>query len=178
MLSFILAQIFGFVALILVCIGYFLKSKTSFLMLTVFANFFYALAFFVVGAFVGGALTFISIGRCLYLYFAEKHNFKYTLHFLSIFIVLYIASTIIFWASPLDLMAILSSSFFTLGYAIKNMQTMRYVLLIPNSLLVIYNILATTYTSAILDFIEIIVIIVAIIQFAKHKKDTKLVITN
>lgn len=178
MLEFILAQIFGFVALILVCIGYFLKSKTSFLLITVVANFFYALAFFVVGAFVGGALTFISIGRCLYLYFAEKHNFKYKLHFLSLFIILYVASTIIFWKSALDIMALLSSSLFTLGYAIKNMQTMRYVLIIPNTLLVIYNILATTYTSAILDFIEIVVIIVAIIRFYKHKKDTNLVITN
>ena len=178
MLSFILAQIFGFVALVLVCIGYFLKSKTSFLLLTVIANFLYALAFFVVGAFVGGALTFISIVRCLYLYFAEKHNFKYKLHFLNIFIVLYIASTIIFWESPLDLMALLSSSLFTLGYAIKNMQTMRYVLIIPNTLLVVYNTLATTYTSAILDFIEILVIIVAIIRFYKHKKDINLVITN
>ena len=178
MLGFILAQIFGFVALILVCVGYFLKSKTSFLLLTVIANFFYALAFFVVGAFVGGALTFISIARCLYLYFAEKHNFKYKLHFLSIFIILYIASTIIFWESVLDIMALLSSSLFTLGYAIKNMQTMRYILIIPNTLLVIYNIIATTYTSALLDFIEIVVIIVAIIKFIKHKKDTNLVITN
>ena len=178
MINFILAQVFGFVALILVCIGYFLKSKTSFLMLTVFANLFYALAFFVVGAYVGGALTFISIGRCLYLYFAEKKNYKYTYQFLSIFIVFYVVSTIIFWAIPLDLIALLSSTLFTIGYAIKNMQTMRYILLIPNSLLVVYNILATTYTSAILDFLEIIVIIVAIIKFSKHKKETNLVITN
>ena len=173
MLEFILAQILGGIALILVCIGYFLKTKSAFMIIQTIANFFYASAFFVVGAYVGAGLVMISLFRCIYLYVAEKKSFKYTLHFLPIFIALYIVTTIIFWNNPFDFMPLITSTLFTIGFTIKNLQTMRYVLIIPNALLVIYNILTTTYTSALLDFIEIIVIIVAIVKFYRDNKRIK-----
>ena len=95
-MDFILAQIFGGIALILVCIGYFLKSKSGFLIIQVVADFFYALAFFVVDAFVAGVITIISLFRCVYLYFAEKKHFKNTTYFLFVFVGLYIITTFIF----------------------------------------------------------------------------------
>ena len=164
-MNFILAQILGGIALILVCIGYFLKNKSSFMITQIIANFFYASAFFVVSAYVGAAIVMISLFRCIYIFIAEKKSFKYTLYFMPIFIVLYIAMTIIFWNNVFDLLPLIASIIFTLGYILKNLQIMRYVLIIPNIILVIYNILSTTYTSAVLDFIEVIVIIVAIIKF-------------
>ena len=169
-MEFILAQILGGIALILVCVGYFLKKKSHFLIIQTVANFFYAGAFFVVGAYVGAGLVVVSIFRCVYLYIAEKYSFKYTVHFLPIFIVCYIIITIIFWDSPWDFVPLITSTLFTVGFTIKNLQTMRYVLTIPNALLVLYNILKTTYTSALLDFIELIVIIVVIIRYNINKK--------
>lgn len=175
-MEFILAQILGGIALILVSIGYFFKDKNKFMIMQVAANFFYACAFFVVGAFVGGGLVMISLVRCLYIFFAEKYNFKYLLQFLSIFIVAYIITTIIFWGTTFDILPLISSIIFTIGYTIKNLQTMRYVLILPNLILVLYNILTTTYASALLDFLEVIVIIVAIIKFIieknRHQKST------
>ena len=70
-------------------------------------------------------------------------------------------------------MPLIASILFTIGYTIKNLQTMRYFLIIPNAVLVIYNILTTTYTSALLDFIEIIVIVVAIVKFYMDSKRIK-----
>ena len=70
-------------------------------------------------------------------------------------------------------MPLITSTLFTIGFTIKNLQTMRYILIIPNAVLVIYNILTTTYTSALLDFIEIIVIIVAIVKFYRDSKRIK-----
>lgn len=174
-MEFVLAQIFGAIALILICIGYFLKTKSKFMIIQMIGNFFYACAFLVVKSYVGAIITTISIFRCLYLYFAEKKSFKFTLHLITIFIAMYIATTIIFWQSALDLMPLISSLIFTLGYAIKNLQTMRYVLIIPNLILVAYNIISTTYTSALLDFIEVLVIILAIIKFhnCKNRKISK-----
>ena len=170
-MEFILAQVFGGIALLIICIGYFIKTKSTFLLTQVAGNFFYALAFLVVGAYVGFGLVMISLFRCIYIYFAEKYGFKYLMHFLSIFIVLYIVTTIIFWGTPFDLMPLVSSILFTIGYTIHNMQLMRYILIIPNTLLVIYNILTTTYTSSLLDFIEVVVIVVAIIKFYKDKNN-------
>ena len=170
MTDFVLAQIFGGIALIIICIGYFVKRKSTFLLTQVAGNFFYAMAFFVVEAYVGFALVMISLFRCIYIYLCEKYSFKYMIHFLSIFIVMYIVTTIIFWGSPYDFMPLISSTLFTIGYTIKNMQLMRYILIIPNTLLVVYNILTTTYTSALLDLIEVVVIIVAITKFYKEQK--------
>lgn len=173
-MEFILAQILGGIALILVCIGYFLKTKSSLMIIQAVANLFYAGAFFAVGAYVGAGLVVISIFRCIYLYIAEKKNFKYTLHFLIIFIALYTSITIFFWKTPFDFMPLIGSIIFTFAFAIKNLQTMRYILILPNALLVIYNILTTTYTSALLDLIEIIVIIIAIVKFTyTNKRKTK-----
>lgn len=170
MLEFILAQILGGIALILVCIGYFLKTKSAFMIIQTIANFFYASAFFVVGAYVGAGLVIISLFRCIYLYIAEKKSFKYTLYFLPIFVVMYITITIVFWKNFFDFMPLIASTFFTIGFTIKNLQAMRYFLIIPNAVLVVYNILTTTYTSALLDFIEIIVIIFAIVKFYRDSK--------
>ena len=172
-MEFILAQVLGFIALILVCIGYFLKDRFKFLLIQVIANFFYACAFLVVEAYVGGIIIFISLIRCLYIYIAEKYSFKYIYHFLPIFIILYIITTILLWSSWLDLMPLFASSIFTVGFAIKNLQKGKFVLIIPNVILVIYNIFTTTYTSALLDFIEVVVIVIAIIKFYIDKKKNK-----
>lgn len=168
-MEFVVAQVLGLIALIVVCIGYFLKNKSHFLLAQVIANFFYAGAFLVVDAYVGTILVTISIFRCIYLYYAEKYDFKYKIHFIPVFLLLYLSMTIVFWNKPYDFLPLMSSTLFTIGYTLNNMQKMRYILIIPNSILVIYNILCTTYTSALLDFIEILVIIIAIVKAMKHK---------
>ncbi|MBR1987810.1 MAG: YgjV family protein [Clostridia bacterium] len=169
-MRFILAQIFGIIALVLVCIGYFTKTKPTFLIIQTIANFFYASAFYVVEAYVGAFIVVISIFRCMYLYFAEKHSFKYKIHLLPIFVVLYTIITIIFWQNPYDFMPLITTIMFTFGFTIKNMKKMLYFLIIPNVILVVYNILTTTYASALLDLIEAIVIVVAIIKLNKNKE--------
>jgi len=121
-------------------------------------------------AWSAGVITIISLVRCIYLYFADKKNLKNSKYFLIIFVLLYALTTVICWKSPFDIIPLITATLFTFGYEIKNMQVMRYILLIPNILLVIYNILITTYASAILDFMEIVVILAAIIKFYVVKK--------
>lgn len=170
-MEFILAQIFGGVALILVCISYFLKKKVNFLILQIFADVFYAGAFFVVGANVAGIVTAISIVRNITLFFKEKYDLKYIDYTVFIFIALYVVFTILFWNGILDIIPLISSILFALCFMIKDLQKMRYFLIIPNAIVLVYNILCTTYTSAVLDFIEIIVIIVALINFNKNNQN-------
>ncbi len=169
-MGFIIAQISGIIALILVAISYFVKLKPTFLTLQMVADVFYAGSFFAVDAYVGGIITTISIFRCIYIYWAEKTNFKYTVHFLFVFIAMYVVVTIRFWQTPYDIIALITGSMFTLSFAIKNLQVMRYVLIVPNVLILIYNILCRTYTSALLDFIELIVLVVSIIKYHRTVK--------
>jgi hypothetical protein len=172
-MGFIIAQILGIIALIIVSVGYFLKKKTHFLLIQVVANLFYATAFIVVGAYVGGIITYISLFRCIFLYYSEKKDIKNFYPYLSIFFALYILTTIIFWKGIFDLIPLVTASLFTIGFSIKSLHKGKYILLVANILLVIYNILKTTYANAILDLIESIVLIIAIIKEIKEKKNLR-----
>ena len=165
MIGVILAQIFGFVALLLICYSYFSKSKLVFHILQTIADIFYGSAYFFVNSNVAGFITLISAMRCVYLLFAEKYEFKYTYHFLSIFILGYGAMTIVFWQSWTDLIPLCTSILFTIAYAVKDLQKLRYFSLIPNIILIGFNIYSFTYVSAVLDFIEVVIITIAIIKY-------------
>jgi len=164
MIGVILAQVFGFVALVLICFSYFCKNKSIFNILQTFADIFYGGAYFFVNSYVAGFITLVSALRCAYLFFAEKYDFKYTYHFISIFILGYIAMTIAFWQSWTDIIPLITSILFTIAYAIKDLQKLRYVSLIPNIILVGFNIFSFTFVSALLDFIEVLIIITAIVK--------------
>ena len=53
---------------------------------------------------------------------------------------------------------------------IKDMQKLRYALLIPNILITIYALIFKVYTTALLDFMEVVIIVVAILTFQIKKK--------
>lgn len=169
-MNFILAQIFGGIALILVVISYFINNKKKFLLLQIIANLFYGLSFAVNSALVAGLNTFISILRVLVLYLYEKKHKEPPIYLILIFSVGYIIIGIIFFKNYYDIIVIITPILFTIAMWVKNMQLVRYLMLFPNAILVFYAILNQVYTTALLDFIEIITIIVALITYYINKK--------
>ena len=173
--NFILTQIFGGIALILVCFSYFVKNKKYFLLIQVFANIFYAGAFLFQNLFVAGFNTIVSIVRTaiFYLYFkSDKNNIP--IYVPLIFTGIYILNFIVFYTSMLDITALFTSIVFTFALYIKNMQTTRCVSLLPNIVLCVYNFVNRCYSSSVLDLIESVVIIVSIIYYhIKSKKVTE-----
>ena len=173
--NFILTQILGGFALILVCFSYFVKNKKYFLLIQVFANIFYAGAFLFQNLFVAGFNTIVSIVRTavFYLYFkSDKNNIP--IYVPLIFTGIYILNFIVFYTSMLDITALFTSIVFTFALYIKNMQTTRCVSLLPNIVLCVYNFVNKCYSSSVLDLIESVVIIVSIIYYhIKSKKVTE-----
>lgn len=173
--NFILTQILGGIALILVCFSYFVKNKKYFLLIQVFANIFYAGAFLFQNLFVAGFNTIVSTVRTavFYLYFkSDKNNIP--IYVPLIFTGIYILNFIVFYTSMLDITALFTSIVFTFAFYIKNMQTTRCVSLLPNIMLCVYNFVNRCYSSSALDFIESVVIIVSIIYYhIKSKKVTE-----
>ena len=167
-MNLIFSQALGSVALIFVCIGYFTKEKSRFLIFQLVSNIFYASSFLFAGAWVGCLTILISTLRCTFLYIAETHMVKHTLCYLFIFIFCYILVGLLFWDTPLDLIPIICAVIFTLSFYIKNLQTMRYCLILPNLLFVIYNLFCFTFANALLDSIEVIAIIISIIKYNKN----------
>ena len=72
--------------------------------------------------------------------------------------------TIAFWCSWTEIIPLITSILFSIAYAIKDLQKLRYVSLNPNIILVCFNIYSFTFVSSLLDFIEVLIIITAIVK--------------
>ncbi len=164
MIQFVVSQVFGGIALILVCISYFL-NKNKFLFLQIFANVFYGAAFLVSLSLVAGINTFISIFRCILILYYEKQNKTFPIYYLIIFCLIYICIGIVFYKNAWDIITMLSPILFTLAMIMKKMIVVKWFMLFPNLALMLYCVLNRFYTSAVLDLIEFIVILVAIIVY-------------
>ena len=168
--NFWLSQAFGGVALILVCISYQFNNKAKFLALQILANSFYALSFLVLNVLVGGINTIISLFRVAILFFFERKDKNPPFLLFLTFFLLYIASGIICWQSPLDLISIISFEIFNVAMFVRSIHLTRILSVLPNFMIAIYNLLLMTYTNALLDFIEVIVLIYAIIKFGEKQQ--------
>ena len=170
---YILSQISGYVALLLICVSYFCKNKNHFLIYQTIADIGYALAYLFINVWVAGIITIFSSLRCVVFYICENRNIKHKAVSLPIFISIYLIITIMFWQGYSDILPLLTAIMYTVIYAIKHTQTIRYLSIIPSVALCIYNICFRLYSSAILDLFEIIVLIVSIIYFIKKNKNTQ-----
>lgn len=166
--QFILAQVLGLIALVLVCISYSYNTRKNFLFYQIIANIFYAASFLALDVLVGGLSTVISIFRVVLLYICEKLNKKPSKIIFILFSSFYLISGIIFYENALDIIAIISYEIFNFAMFVKNINMVRILMLPPNIMIITYNILSLTYTNAILDFIEILVLIITIIKFRKN----------
>lgn len=76
----------------------------------------------------------------------------------------------IFFKDYYDLITIAAPILFTIAMCMKDMQMVRYLMILPNVAVTIYSIINQVYTSALLDFLEVLVIVVSIIVYHIDKK--------
>lgn len=164
-MNYVISQILGYISLVLICASYFFKDKNKFLILEIVANVFYGSALLVLSAWSGGIVVCISTVRCIFLLICNKKNYKHTVKFLPIFFTAYLITGIVFWTAWYDILPIFIGSLFTIGFYIKNNILMRLVLIIPNTLSIIYDSIVQAHSNAILNVIEVSVIIVSLFKF-------------
>lgn len=171
-MQFIISQILGGIALILVCISYFCNKKI-FLLIQTLANIFYGAGFIVSLSLVAGINTFVSIIRTTLYFIFEKRNKEIPKYFILIFAIVYITVGIIFFKSPWDIITIISPILFTTAMAFKKMIVVNLLMLLPNLMLLSFCLGNAFYTSAVLDAIEAIIIVVAILTYVIKKYKEK-----
>ena len=166
----------GGVALIIYLISYFFKERKNFLIFQFVGDLFYALSYIFDGSLVAGINTFISMACVLVLFILTEKKKEAKIYLFFIFASLYIINGAIFFTDAFDLIPIITSVLFTMGYFAKTMKLTKIFMLIPNIFLVVYGIARGVYTSALLDAIECVVIISAIIEreiYLKSHKDAR-----
>ena len=173
-INFIIAQVLGFIALILVCISYSFNSKKTFLAYQILANIFYSASFLSLGVLVGGLNTIVSIARVAVLYIYEKKDKSPPVWLYVTFAMLYLVTGNICYQSSLDIMAVIAYEIFNVAMFCRYIELTRYMMVFPNCIIVIYNILSQTYTNAILDFVEIVVLVTMIVRFSWARQNKKI----
>ena len=172
-MNFFLAQVLGFIALFLSCEAVFKTKKNVFLVYEALVDIFYALSYLVLGVWGAGVISVLSMFAMLALFYFQKKKSKYTLLILLVFCILYIFCGTVFWQSWLDIIPIIATIFFTIGFYTKDLQFTRLCIALPNIIIIIYNVFCKTYTNALLDTIETVVVLIAIIKFYKEKSYQK-----
>lgn len=75
-------------------------------------------------------------------------------------------------AKPIDIIYLGSLCLYAFTFRIRNLKTMRYVVVAPNSLAVVYNIAITAPIFTVLSYaFELTANIIAIIQFNLKKQN-------
>lgn len=134
------------------------------------SNIFYSLSFVVNFAFVAGINSFVSMFRLLIFYLYERKRKEIPIWWIFVFSSIYILVGILFFNNYTDILVMITPIIFTVALYMKNMQTVHYLLLLPNAILVVYAFICEVYTTALLDLIEFVVIIISIIKFYIQKK--------
>ena len=174
----ILSFVMSTTALALYSCSYFFNNKRNYLSLQVVGNVFLLLSYLLMGAYFTMVSVGIGIGRGLICYSYEKLNKKvpvyivFTLCFvtiLSYFIINYVILS--GTASPWDVLYLIASCMYAITFAIRNIKLMRYLVLIPHTCAITYNLLIRAPISSAISYgIEFAITVIAIIKFRIQEK--------
>ena len=173
-LSFIMSTI----ALVLYCCSYFFDNKKKYLMLQLTGNVFLSISYFFMGAFFTMVSVAIGIGRGIICYIYEKNNKKVPIYMIAalclVTVLSYIVINYIILAgdtSPWDVLYMIASCMYAITFAMRNIKVMRYVILIPHTSAIFYNLLVKAPISSAISYgIEFVITIVAIMKFRIQEK--------
>lgn len=168
------------IALCLYSTSYFFNSKRTYLILQLSGNVFLSFSYLLIGSYFTMVAVILGIARGLICYIFEQKNKKVPVGYIIGLCLLTVLSYVIInyvvlhsQASIWDFLYLFASCMYAVTFAIRNIKVMRYIVLIPHSCAVAYNLLIhAPISSAISYAIELVVTIVAIIklQSAKNKQ--------
>ena len=168
----VLSFVMSTVALVLYSCSYFFNSKRNYLILQLTGNFFLSASYLLIGSYFTMVAVMIGVARGLICYTYEKKDKKVPLYwivalcFASIFSYIIINTVILSQASVFDVLYLFASCMYAITFAIRNLRVMRYVVLLPHTSAVAYNLLIHAPISSAISYgIELAVTVVAIVKY-------------
>ena len=152
---FISAQIIGVIVLIITVTSIQFKTKEKILICQIIAN---------------AVVAVINVIRCIIFYYYKKKNKKPSIIFLTIFIVVAIASGILTWQNGFSIIPIIATIVFTYGLWQDNVKITRICTAITAGNWTIYNVIVKAYAGALQSVAECSS---AIIAMWRNKEKTK-----
>lgn len=168
---FILAQICGFIILVLTVISVQFKTKEKIVMCFVFANVIAAIQYFLLSAFTGAVISVINAIRCIVFYYYKKKEMKPSLIILLIFEMIAIISGIFTWQNIWSLIPIIVTVVYTYGLWQDNVTVIRITTGIAGFGWAIYNIIVMAYVGAVQEISQLASSVIAIVRNKEKIKE-------
>ena len=166
------ALIASFFAMTFVVISYFVKRKERYLLFQFLCICFLIISYFFTAQFFARVGLVIGLGRTFTFFLYEKKGKNASILFSFLFSGLSLASYLVInlWilgeAQPLDILFLVGLIGYAFIFRIRNLKTVRFLMLIPTLLSVLFNILTAAALFATLSYtFELLANILSILKY-------------
>lgn len=172
MLNFIIAQVFGVIALIILIISFQNNKKEKLLRLQMFSSLLYAIQYIFLKAYTGFSMNIICMIRNLF--FNKFKNVKPPLYYLVMIIVLMAFSSFFTFDGIISLLPTVAVILYSIALWNGNMKIIRVTEIISCTLFIIYDIKVLAFTGLIATIIEMISAVFALYRFDIKKSNSNI----
>ena len=167
MVFYIISQVLVFLGTALDLIARLLKSKKWILVFMVIASSLYVASYIFISSPLAAIINAINMVRTFYYIYLNEKNKPLKSYVIPIVltVVASSASVAIFWQNAFDLFMIASLTLLAVGFASKNLLTIRIITIVNASIWVFYNLLLVAYVSVLCNVLNIVLALVAIILY-------------
>lgn len=178
--SRVLAIIAGFIAMAFIAIAYFVKKKEYYLLFQLLCIIFLIISYFFTAQYFAMVGLAVGLFRTVTFYVYESKDKKAPLYWPFIFSVLTLTSYLVVnycilkTAEPLDVLCLIALIMFAFIFRIRNLKIVRFTMLIPTVLSILFNLLTQAVLFATLTYvIEFSANVVSIFKYHVFNKETK-----
>ena len=163
--SFIIAQIIGAIALVILMLSFQKNNKETLLKYQILSSLLYAIQYIFLKAYTGSMMNLICMLRnCIFRKY-DKDNKKVPVTWLIIVVAIMILLSLITFNGWISLLPMIAVVAYSIALWIGKLKAVRIIEVFSCSLFIIYNIKVLAITGLIATVIEMLAAIVAIYKF-------------
>lgn len=167
------AQIIGLIALILIVSAYQFDNSKTINMFYIFSSALFTVHFFMLGAYTGSLINFLSFLSCIIFNFRGEKKWASTRFWPILFSLLGVVLGIFTWQNILSLCPIVSFCFSRASLFCRKATQTRLLMLPASILFWIYNFFSSSFSGVLTESIVLVIAIVAVVRFDILKKEEK-----
>lgn len=169
--AMLIGQIMGIVAVILGFINYQVRSQKALLLVNMITCIVFCIHYLLIGAVSGFALNAVGVVRNIVYSNRDKKIFASPVWPIFFGIVMLVAG-IITWQDWRSFLAVAALVINSLALSLKNPQHIRYSLLLTCPMVLIYDLLVSSYGGMVYEGMSTVSAIIGIIRFRKIGNST------
>lgn len=165
-----IAQVSGIIAMVLIIVSYQQRTRFRILMFQIAANLFFIISYFLLKAYTGSAMSFLSLSRSVVFSVLLGRNKDNTV-WLIVFILAFVIAGILTWSGIASLFAMIASLIVTVALHTNDKRRMRLLLLLCPVFYFVYNFINRSYGGMGTDLFGIASAAIAIWRFDRPAKE-------